>query len=92
MLSNYLKVALRNLVRFRTYSIINICGLAVGITCFLILTLFILDELSFDRFYRNADHIYRIYVRQAIEAGMRYSEAGKTLSVEEVRAKFGLKK
>ena len=38
------------------------------------------------------DLMYTIYVRQAIEAGMRYSEAGKTLSVEEVRAKFGLKK
>jgi putative ABC transport system permease protein len=66
MFKNYLMIAVRNLLRFKTYSFINIFGLAVGITCFLILTLFILDELSYDKFNKNADQTYRIYVEQNI--------------------------
>jgi putative ABC transport system permease protein len=66
MFKNYLMIAVRNLLRFKTYSFINIFGLAVGITCFLILTLFILDELSYDKFNKNADQTYRVYVEQNI--------------------------
>jgi putative ABC transport system permease protein len=66
MFKNYLMIAVRNLLRFKTYSFINIFGLAVGITCFLILTLFILDELSYDKFNKNADQTYRVYIEQNI--------------------------
>ena len=62
MLKNYLKIAYRNIVRSKTYSIINILGLTIGVTCFLILTLFILNEISFDTYNENADRIYRIGV------------------------------
>jgi putative ABC transport system permease protein len=60
MLKNYLKIAWRNLVRNKTFSIINIAGLAIGLSCFLLISLYVLDELSFDKFYANADRIYRI--------------------------------
>ena len=50
----------------------------------------IIEQLSDDSTWD--DIMYGIYVRQAIEAGLRDSEAGRTISVEEVRAKFGLKK
>jgi putative ABC transport system permease protein len=64
--TNYLKIALRNLKRHKSFSFINIIGLAVGITCFITLFLFILDELNYDTFHENADQIYRVYVHQNI--------------------------
>jgi len=60
MLKNYLKVAWRSLQRNRTYSFINITGLAVGLGCFLLIALYVLDELRFDRYYDKAGNIYRI--------------------------------
>lgn len=66
MLKNFLKIAYRNLLRFKTYTFINIFGLAVGIACFLTLTLFILDELSYDKFNKNYEQIYRVLVKQNI--------------------------
>ena len=60
MFKNLLKISLRNLFKDKTYSAINIFGLTIGITCSLFLLLYILDELSFDRYHKNADNIYRI--------------------------------
>jgi len=60
MFKNLLKISLRNLYKDKTYSAINIFGLTIGITCSLFLLLYILDELSFDRYHKNADNIYRI--------------------------------
>jgi len=44
----------------KIFSLINILGLATGLSCFLLISLYVLDELSFDRFFKNADRIYRI--------------------------------
>jgi len=60
MLRNYLKIAWRNLVKNKAYSVINITGLAIGLACFLLIALYVMDELNYDRFYPNADRIYRI--------------------------------
>ncbi len=60
MLKNFLKIAWRNLLKNRTYSIINITGLAIGLSCFLLIALYVLDERSFDRYNANAANIYRI--------------------------------
>ncbi len=60
MLKNYLKIAWRNLSKNITFSVINIAGLAIGLSCFILIALYVLDELSFDRFHSNADRIYRI--------------------------------
>src|SRR5205085_39125 len=60
MLQNYLKVALRNLWKNKTFSAINILGLAIGIGTCLLITLYVLDELSFDRFNTKSDRIYRV--------------------------------
>ena len=57
MLKNYLKIALRNLLRHKAYSFINIAGLAVGVTCCLLILLFVQDELSYDRYHENAKRI-----------------------------------
>lgn len=61
MLKNYLKIAWRNLLKNKTFSIINISGLAIGLSCFLLIALYVLDEVSFDRFHEKADRIYRIH-------------------------------
>ena len=60
MLKNYLKIAWRNLLRHKTFSIINIVGLAIGLSCFIMIALFVLDELSYDTFNANSGRIYRI--------------------------------
>ncbi|MBN1273377.1 MAG: ABC transporter permease [Candidatus Aminicenantes bacterium] len=60
MFKNYLKMAFRSLKRQKSYSLINIFGLAVGIACCLFITLWVLDELSFDRFHEHADLLYRV--------------------------------
>jgi len=60
MYKNYLKIAFRNIKLHKSFSFINITGLAVGFTCCLIIMLFVRDELSYDTFHTNADRIYRL--------------------------------
>jgi putative ABC transport system permease protein len=60
MFSNYFKVALRNILRFKVYSLINVTGLSVGITCAILILLFVTDEISFDKYHSKADRIYRV--------------------------------
>ncbi|RRA99780.1 ABC transporter permease [Larkinella rosea] len=58
MLTNYLKIAIRNLLRNKTFSAINILGLSVGLTCCLLLLLYIRSELSFDQHHQHANELY----------------------------------
>jgi putative ABC transport system permease protein len=60
MFRNYLKVALRNLWKQKTFSAINIFGLATGLCCFLLIAMYVLDELSYDKLNEKADRIYRV--------------------------------
>jgi putative ABC transport system permease protein len=60
MFRNYLKVALRNLWKSKGYSAINIFGLATGIATCLLIMLFVIHELNYDRFHEKADRIYRV--------------------------------
>ena len=60
MLKNYLKVTLRNLVKFKTYLLVNIFGLSLGLACTILAAVLVLNENSFDRFHTKAEHIYRI--------------------------------
>ena len=60
MLNNYFKIAFRNLWRNKGFSAINIFGLAIGLATCLLITLFVTDELSYDRYNKKADRIYRI--------------------------------
>jgi putative ABC transport system permease protein len=59
MLLNYLKIALRTMLRYKSFSVINILGLTIGLTAFLGISLYVADELSFDSFHENKDRIYR---------------------------------
>src|SRR6188768_430948 len=69
MLANYFKIALRNLSRNRTYAMINICGIAVGMTAFSLFALYVVDELSYDRFHDKADRIVRVVHHAAWDGG-----------------------
>lgn len=60
MFKNYFKIAYRNLKRNKIFSIINIAGLALGLASAMLIILYVKDEVSFDRFHSNANHIYRI--------------------------------
>ena len=60
MFIKYLKLALRNLMRNKVYSFINISGLALGVTCCLLLSLYIWDEMSYDKHHKRASDLYRI--------------------------------
>jgi putative ABC transport system permease protein len=60
MLKNYLKIAYRNFIRHKLYSFINVFGLAIGLSICMIICLWVLRELSYDRFHKNANRIYRI--------------------------------
>ena len=64
MFKNYLKIAWRNLVKNKTYSLINIAGLTIGLTCFILIALYIQFETSFEAHHENSDRIYRIAQQQ----------------------------
>src|SRR5688500_6820354 len=78
MLRNYLKTALRNLLKNRVFSFINVVGLALGIACSLLIWLWVKDERVMDAFHANDDYLYTIVQRQyhdgVIDAG--YSTPG----------------
>ena len=67
MLKNYLKIALRFMLRQRGFSIINIAGLTIGITCSLLIILYIQDELSYDKFHVDAERIHRLGFKGVLE-------------------------
>jgi putative ABC transport system permease protein len=60
MLKSYFKIAIRNILRFKLYSFINIIGLSVGIAACALIMLWVQDELTFDRFHKNVDNIFRV--------------------------------
>jgi putative ABC transport system permease protein len=69
MLQNYLTVAWRNLKRHKGYAFINVAGLAVGMACCLLITLYVRHELSYDRYHDQAGQIYRVL--QAFRNGVQ---------------------
>ncbi len=69
MLKNYLKITWRNLVRQKANSFINITGLAIGMTCSMLILLWVQHELSYDTFHENANDIYRVVENQYYAGG-----------------------
>ena len=69
MLNNYFKVAYRNLVNHKMYSIINISGLAMGMACCILILLYVQNEFNYDTYHEKSDRIYRVVLnyKTAIE-------------------------
>ena len=89
MFKNYLKIALRNLQRHKAYSLLNISGLAIGMTCSILILLWVQNELSYDKFHANVQELYRLtdnaedFKAAVTPAGMA---AGLQSAIPEIKA------
>lgn len=70
MLRNYLKIAIRNLTKNSVYSFINIVGLSIGITCSILILLWVADELTFDTYFSKYDAIYQVKQNSKVDSGI----------------------
>ncbi|MCL6258165.1 ABC transporter permease [Aquiflexum sp. TKW24L] len=84
MISNYLKVSLRNIIRQRSYSVINIVGLGIGLATCLLIFLWIHDEWKFDRFHSNSDRIFKVMVNNTFSDGSITSYGATPVNLAEV--------
>ncbi len=78
MIYNYIKIAIRNLKRNKIYSFINIAGLSIGLACCMLILLYNKDEVSYDRFHKNAAEIYRITSKNMDSSGKVTRTSGIT--------------
>lgn len=69
MIKNYFIIALRNIRRYPAHSILNISGMAIGMACAIMLLLYVKDELSYDKFHKNADNLFRVISRNYLVGG-----------------------
>ena len=89
MIRNYLLIAFRNIVRQKGYAMINIAGLAIGITSCLLILLYISDELSYDRFHEKEGRIYRLFFRYTSPNGESFNHAvGPYRLADELAARY----
>lgn len=75
MIRHYLKIACRNLLKYKTQSIISILGLAIGFTCFALAVLWIRYEMTYDTFHEGFDRIHLVYQKSAL------SDTGVTTTI-----------
>ncbi len=75
MLKNYFKVALRTILKHKFYSVLNISGLAFGLTACFLIGLYIFDELSFDKFHKDSENIYCIALHGKIAGQEIYTSS-----------------
>src|SRR5436190_4613199 len=75
MIKNNFKIAFRNLLRYKGFSFINIFGMTTGMACSLLIFLFVKDEISYDRFHKNAENIYRVVKDFVNDDGSRLPDA-----------------
>ncbi|MGH2563823.1 MAG: ABC transporter permease, partial [Ginsengibacter sp.] len=83
MIKNYVKIAWRNLMKNKIFSFINIFGLTIGLASFLLIALYIFDELSFDGFHKNANNIYRVVEDKTTPEGKETKSAGAGYQVSQ---------
>jgi putative ABC transport system permease protein len=87
MFKNYLKIAWRNIVKNKTFSLINIIGLTIGLTSCFLISLYINNQLSYDSFHKNADRIYQLgttFITGGAEEKTAYNPAmmGQAMQME----------
>jgi len=75
MIKNYFKIAFRFLAKNKTYSFINIAGLAVGTLCCLYIVLYVQDQYSYDRHHKDAGNIYRVTTTLQLSSGEKFNSA-----------------
>lgn len=88
MLKNYLTIALRNLRKQKGYTFINIFGLAVGLACCLLISLYVQHERSYDRYHEKADRIYRLTTELGFSGTSAHFASASPVMAEVMRAEF----
>jgi putative ABC transport system permease protein len=88
MLSNYIKISIRNFLKDRGYSFINVLGLAVGMTCALLIGLYIWDELRFDNYHSKRDRLYRVALHRTFPANETYWATSPPPMAEALRREY----
>ena len=78
MIKNYFKTAWRNLAKNKTHSFINIAGLTIGLTCCLLIALYIQHELSFDKFEEKGNRIARVIMQYSFDGSSESNEGNYT--------------
>ncbi|MGH7495968.1 MAG: ABC transporter permease [bacterium] len=86
MFKNYLKIAARNLLKYKTFSFINVFGLAVGMACCGVILLYIQKELSYDNYHPQADQLYRVAIWKDA-TGNKQGQASAPYELSEVLRK-----
>jgi len=85
MIKNYLKIAWRNIVHNKAFSTINILGLALGLSCSLLIMLWVLDEKSVDGFHKNGKQLYQVYERNYYDGKVDAAYPTQGLLAEELK-------
>ncbi|MBI2731619.1 MAG: ABC transporter permease [Sphingobacteriales bacterium] len=78
MFKNYFKIAWRNLLRNKIYTVINVSGLSIGLACAMLIILYVKDEVSYDCFHTSVNHIYRITTQGINKDGSKGTKDGNT--------------
>src|SRR5450432_2341358 len=85
MLKNYFKIAWRNLIKDKQFTLLNILGLSAGLTCTLLIFLWVNDELSFDKLFANNDQAYQLMEHQNTDGSIGISDGSSGLLSEAVK-------
>src|SRR5580704_6895448 len=88
MLKNYFKIAWRNMLRDRQFTLLNLIGLATGLACALLIYLWVSDELSYDKFFANGDQIYQLMEERNYPGHEGISDESSGLLGETVRTQM----
>ncbi|WP_031525968.1 ABC transporter permease [Dyadobacter crusticola] len=89
MIRNFLKIAMRNLLKSKVYSLINIVGLAVGIAVAMLIGLWVWDELSYNKYHKNYDRIVQAWISQTFNGQTGTGTAVSIPAVTEMATKYG---
>ena len=85
MFKNYLKTAVRNLWKNKTFSLINIMGLALGLACSLLIMLWVNEEYKVDAFHKNGSRLFSVFEKQYHEGGVNAFHGGPGIMADEMR-------
>ncbi|HMG68381.1 MAG TPA: ABC transporter permease, partial [Chitinophagaceae bacterium] len=77
MIKNYFRIAWRNMQRNKVNSFINIAGLSIGMACVILIVMYVQDELSYDKFFKKADHIFQVNMT-TVNNGVEGTTGGNT--------------
>src|ERR1041385_1651491 len=88
MFKNYFKTALRTLIRNKLYTVLNVAGLTFGLVCFLLIGLYLFDELTFDQQHSKADRIYRVVEHKKVNGESTTIAAGSYRLAEDAKKKI----